>query len=275
MTPHTPRRIVSLAPVLTEILSYLGVSEEVTSINEYFEDVPLASDRQKPEYWFSMAVGRVLSLRPDLVLTLSIAQQDLQKRLKQKDLTVLHLDPLSLRDVEDSFHQIGKAVGRQEAARELARDFSGGLEGLKERVTGNAYRPKLYCEDWTKPPSAPGGWYPDLMTYAGAHYFPMLPREVSRMVKIEEVLKFDPEVMIFAVRGTEGIDFNPDEVLKRIGWEKVNAVKKRRIYTVDQALLNQPGPRLIEGAKCIQQIMGQSFWGWPLATSPSIRKVLD
>src|SRR5579859_6773469 len=151
MTSHPPSRIVSLDPAITEILYYLGLEEQVTAIKEYLEDVPPVSDRQKPEYWFTMAVGRVISLKPDLVLTLSIAQQDLRKRLKEKNLNVLHLDPLSLRDVEDSFLQIGKATGTVEAARQLARDFTGGLTGLQEKVPGNAYRPKIYCEDWNKP----------------------------------------------------------------------------------------------------------------------------
>jgi iron complex transport system substrate-binding protein len=275
MTFHAPRRIVSYAPVLTEVLSYLGLSEHVTTVPEYFEDIPPVTDHKKPEYWFTMALGRAKSLKADLTLTFSIAQQDLYKRLKEKGFNTLHLDPLSLREIEDSFQQIGKVTGTQDAALHLSRDFAGGLAGLAERVKGSAYRPKLYCEDWTTPPSAPGGWYPELMSQAGAHYFPMLPREVSRVVKIEEMFKFDPEIIIFAVRGTQGVEFNPDEVLKRIGWNKITAVKKRRIFTVDQLLLNRPGPRLIEGAKLVQQILGQSFWGWPLASSEHVRKVLD
>ena len=268
-------RIVSLAPPLTEILGYLGFSYQVTAIDEYYEDVPPTLDVQKPEYWYTMAEGRVESLRPELVLTMGLSQWDLHKRFKEKGYNAIHLDPRSLRDVEDCFRQIGKEAGAQEQARLLAADFAGSLEGLKDRIPPGAYRPKLYCEDWSKPPTVPGGWYPELMTAAGAHYFPMLPREASREVRFEEVLKFDPEIMVFAIRGTEGVDFNPDEVLKRFGWEKINAVKKRRLYTVDQILLNRPSLRLFEGAKCVQQILGQSFWGWPLTTSSSIRKVLD
>jgi ABC-type Fe3+-hydroxamate transport system substrate-binding protein len=60
-----------------------------------------------------------------------------------------------------------------------------------------------------------------------------------------------------------------------MGWEKINAIKKRRLYTIDPSILNRPGLRLIEGAKAVQQIMGQNFWGWPLANSPLFRKVLD
>jgi iron complex transport system substrate-binding protein len=269
-----PKRIASFSHVTTEILAYLGFSDEVTTLKEYCEEVPPTPDRNKPEYWFTMAEGRVHSLRAELALTSSIAQQDLQKRLKDKGFNVLHLDPRSLREVEDSFIQIGKATGTLERAKQLAQDFTGGLSALESKIPMGGYRPKLYVEQWNKPPLAAGGWYSELMNQVGAHYFPMLSRELSRPVKIEEIVKFDPEVIVFSVFGT-GMTFDPAEALKRIGWEKINAVKKRRIFTVEETLLNRPGPRLIDGAKVVQWIMGEAFWGWPLVQSAFARRVVD
>lgn len=275
MNSEPLHRIVSLAPPLTEILGYLGFSHQVTEMADYFDEVPTTEEDTRPEYWYTMAEERVMSIRPELVLTLFPGQWELHKRFKELGLNAIHLDPRSLRDVEDGFRVIGKATNTSEEARQLALDFAGGLAGLKEKVPGGVYRPKLYCEEWYQPPTAPGGWYPDLMADAGAHYFPMLSREMSRVVRLEEMVMFDPEIIIFAIRGSEGVSFNPNEALKRMGWEKINAVKKRRLYTIDQTLLNRPGLRMIEGAKAVQQIMGQSFWGWPLATSPFFRRVLD
>ena len=269
-----PKHIASFSHAATEILSYLGFNDEVTTLKEYCEDEPPSSDRERPEYWFTMAEGRVKSLRADLCITYSIGQQDLQKRLKEKGFNVLHLDPRSLREVEDCFIQIGKATGNLEGAKMLARDFTGGLDALQSKIPPKAYRPKLYVEQWPKPISAAGGWYTELMPFIGAHYFPMLTREMSRAVKIQEMIKFDPEIIIFAVYG-QGLTFNPDEALKRIGWENLNAVRKRRIFSVEESLLNRPGPRMIEGAKVVQWILGEGFWGWPLVQSTYARRVVD
>jgi len=268
-------RIISLAPPLTEILGYLGFSHQVTEMADYFDETPSTEEENHPEYWYTMAEERVMSLHPEIVLTLFAGQWELHKRFKEMGLNTLHLEPRSLREVEDTFRLIGKAVGATEEARQLALDFAGGLAGLKEKVPGGVYRPKLYCEEWSQPPTAPGGWYPDLMSDAGGHYFPMLSKEISRVVRLEEMIMFDPEIIIFAIRGTDGVSFNPNDALKRMGWEKINAIKKRRLYTIDPSILNRPGLRLIEGAKAVQQIMGQNFWGWPLANSPLFRKVLD
>jgi iron complex transport system substrate-binding protein len=269
-----PKRIASFSHATTEILAYLGFTDEVTTLKEYCEETLLENDRNKPEYWFSMAEGRAKSLRAELCLTFSIAQQDLHKRLKEKGYKVLHLDPRSIREVEDAFIQVGKATGTLERAKQLSQDFAGGLAALQSKIPLNGYRPKLYVEQWNKPPSAAGGWYAELMSQIGAHYFPMLSRELSRPVKIEEMLKFDPEIIVFSVYGT-GLQFDPAEALKRIGWDKIMAVRKRRIFTIDETLLNRPGPRLIDGAKVIQWILGESFWGWPLVQSTFARRVVD
>ena len=274
MAFNSPKHIASFSYSTTEILSYLGFSDEVTTLKEYCEEAPPSSDRDKPEYWFSMAEGRMHSLKADLALTFSTSQQDLHKRLKERGYNTLHLDPRSMREVEDAFVQVGKATGTMDQAKQLAQDFAGGLAALREKIPFNAYRPKLYMEQWNKPPSAAGGWYSELMMDTGAHYFPMLARELSRPVRIEEMVKFDPEIIVFSVFG-EGLQLNPAEVLKRIGWENITAVRKRRIFSVEETLLNRPGPRLIDGAKVIQWILGESFWGWPLVQSSFARRVVD
>ena len=273
--PFTPpKRIASFSHATTDILSYLGLSEEVTTLKEYCVEEPPVSDRKKPEYWFSMAEGRVQSLKSELCVTFSVGQQDLHKRLKEAGFNVLHLDPHTLREVEDVFIQVGKATGTLERAKQLSQDFAGGLSSLQSKIPLNAYRPKLYVEQWNNPPSAAGGWTTELLNQVGAHYFPMLARELSRPVKIEEMLKFDPEIILFSVYGA-GLQFDPAEALKRIGWEKINAVRKRRIFSLEDSLLNRPGPRLIDGAKVVQWIMGEAFWGWPLVQSTFARRVVD
>jgi len=274
MNVNAPKRIVSFAPPVTEILEYMGLSDRITTAKEFFENQPPVSDRQKPEFWFSTAESRVQSLRADLAITYSIAQQDLHKRLKERGYNVLHLDPMAMRDIEDSFHHIGKATGMVEEGKRLAQDFAGGLSALTEKIPMNSYRPKLYCEEWNKPPSVAGSWWTELMNQTGAHYFPILARELSRAVKIEEVVRFDPEIIVFSIYG-EGLGFDPAEILKRIGWERITAVRKRRVFTVDDSLLNFPGPKLIQGAKVIQSILGESFWGWPLIDPEQARRVIN
>jgi iron complex transport system substrate-binding protein len=269
-----PQRIVSFSRSATEILTCLGFPGEVTTLKEYLEDSPPASDRDKPEYWFTMAINRAVALKADLILTSSVGQSDLHKRLKNEGFQTLHLDPGTLREVEDSFLQVGKAVDRYDEARRLSNDFTGGVQDLAGKVPPRAYRPKLYVEHWGHPPTAAGGWVAEILSSAGAHYFPMLSRETTRAVRIQELMKFDPEIILFAAYG-QGLSFDPGEILKRIGWQDLSAVRKRRVFSMEESLLNVAGPRLLEGAKVVQWILGEGFWGWPLLQSTFARRIQD
>ncbi|RMD66908.1 ABC transporter substrate-binding protein, partial [Candidatus Parcubacteria bacterium] len=40
-----------------------------------------------------------------------------------------------------------------------------------------------------------------------------------------------------------------DRVLQRAGWESVTALREGRLATVDEILLNAPGPNLARGAR--------------------------
>ena len=271
-SPAPAKKIVSLAPFVSEILAHLGVVENVTTIRDFIEEAPPASDASQGEHWFAMALNRMADLKPDLVFTYSLSQQTLSKKLKEKGFSVVHLDPYLLREVEDGFTQIGKAAGALDASRKMSRDFIEGMAALSEKIPPGAYRPKLYVEELAKPQSVPGRWWPDLMTQAGAHYFPILPREINRQAKIEEVIRFDPDIILFSIYG-DGLNFNPDEALKRIGWEKIMAVRKRKIYSLDARLLNWPGPRLLDGAQAVQSALGESYWGWPLVDPAKVRRV--
>ena len=111
MNSEPLHRIVSLAPPLTEILGYLGFSHQVTEMAEYFDEIPLKEEDNRPEYWYTMAEERVMSVRPELVLTLFSGQWELHNRFKELGLNTLHLEPRSLREVEDTFRLIGKAAG--------------------------------------------------------------------------------------------------------------------------------------------------------------------
>lgn len=272
MVFSAPKKIVCLAPFVSEILAHLGVVENVVTLREFLEEKPPATDSARSEHWFAMALKRVADLEPDLVFTYSLSQQFLGKKLKEKGFRVVHLDPLFLREVEDGFLQIGKAVGVLDLGRKMAKDLGMGLAALSEKIPPGAYRPKVYCEEWPKPALVPGRWWPDLMTQIGAHYFPILSREINRQAKVEEVLKFDPDIFFFSVYG-QGLKFNPDEALKRIGWEKIMAVRKRKVYSLDAKKLNWPGPRLLEGAQSIQAALGESYWGWPLMDPGLARRV--
>src|SRR3990170_776332 len=66
--PFPPKRIVSLAPNITEILFSLGLDEEVVGVSIHCNYPEKAKGRVRVGSYISIDFERVISLRPDLVI---------------------------------------------------------------------------------------------------------------------------------------------------------------------------------------------------------------
>ena len=267
-----PQRIASLAPSHTELAFALGAGDRLIAATNYCNYPPEAERLPKLKGWANLKAEEVVALKPDLVLTSSVCQAELLAGLKAAGLNVLHQDPRSLTDVTRSILELGAALDRPEEAQRLADDFEAGLGGLARAVPAEAPRPRVYVEEWHQPPMAAGNWVPDLVRLAGGEPFLMAPGSLSREVSWEEVMEFDPQVVIYSICGL-GLKRAPEEFLKVEGWDKSEAARKRAVFSIDDDLFNRPGMRLIEGGRLMQRLIGEAHWGWDNVESAALRRL--
>ena len=140
---------------------------------------------------------------------------------------VAHFDPRSLAEVAQSFISIGELLGAD--GHSLARDFLAELESL--RPEPGSKRPRIYVEEWDKPPMAAGNWVPELVQLVGAEPF---NRELGKpSAELSwKMMEFDPEIVVYSICGL-ATRFDPAEFLKVEGWRDLNAAKARRVGSVD------------------------------------------
>lgn len=77
----------------------------------------------------------------------------------------------------------------------------------------------------------------------------------SGQVSTEQVIARNPEIIIL---GDSNAPFNaqtPAMVKARTGWSQIDAVKKGRIYALDDAFLSRPGPRLVDGLEQMARLI--------------------
>jgi iron complex transport system substrate-binding protein len=206
------------------------------------------------------------------VVTSTICQEAIRKKLEEAGIPLLHLDPRSLKGIRDSFLQLGRATGQEEAALRLVEKFEAERAALRDQNHPAAVRPRVYCEEWQKPPAVSGNWVPELIADAGADYFPLAPGQLSRKVSLGEIQAFDPEIVILSICG-KGLEPDPDEALGRPGWEKLSAVRQGQVFTLDDSLFNCPGPRVFEGARVVQRLVRAFQEGVPPPASPWLRNL--
>jgi iron complex transport system substrate-binding protein len=76
---------------------------------------------------------------------------------------------------------------------------------------------------------------------------------------MEEVLKQDPEILIFPVGKAEGIPESEQQLWRR--WTTLSAVKAGRFHQIPADLLNRPGPRITGGLEALARIIHPEAFG--------------
>jgi iron complex transport system substrate-binding protein len=240
-TTVPPRRIVSLAPAATATLRELDATDRLVGVTSHCRaELDESATPVVLGEWLTPDLDRLESLDPDLVCTGDALQAEVRDAIRDRGLDVHHTDATTLDDAIEGFAALGRAVGRPAAGRELAARSRERLDRLRDRRPPE--RPTVYCEEWADPPMAAGNWVPEVVAAAGGHYPFVDPGDRSRRVTREDVEAADPDHVVLHLCG-HGDDVDPATVTDR-GWAIDPA-----IHVVDDSLLNQPSPNLLDGAE--------------------------
>jgi len=265
------RRIVSLAPSLTETLFFLGLGERVVGVTEQCDFPPEAREREKIGSFIEPDLGKISRLKPDLILALGRIHEKFFEEASGGDLPLISLP--STKSVEDIFclmEEIAKLAGEEEKGKSLTGSLRERLKLVKERV--KPFPPprvfRLMIEDpIVTPTSSSYQW--DAIRLAGGKPMPLEFEEPYTPVKLEEILRFDPQVILSCgVRNGEkprrrcpGCRAqNPpcqrivEEIGKWEGWRETQAAGEGRIYPIPCELICRPGPRLVEGIELMSKL---------------------
>lgn len=249
------KRIISLAPSNTEILYALGLGKNIIAATRFCDYPSDARKKARVGGWIDVNLAQVKKLKADLVLTSTFVQDNVVQEARKYNINIVHVDPKTLDDVYESINVMGELTYTQQKAEELVDTMKKEFANIQKGVLPGK-KPRVYIEEWHQPPHVSGNWVPELVEMAGGEYRLGKPGEVSRPITLKEVEKYDPEIIILSLCGFSN-KAKPEMVLKRPGWEKMDAVKNKRVYVIDDSLLNRPGPRLTEGLKfLVEKING-------------------
>ncbi len=238
-------RILSAAPSNTEIIYKLGLEDQLvgtTSLCDYPE-----AAREKPSIggWTQgINYGKIDELNPDIILLSDQLQNEQASKLEEKGYEILQVNPETLEEVFESILEIGRKFDREKEASKLVSEMKSDIRKI------NLQGKRIYCEEWMDPPMVSGNWIPGLIEAANGNYF--IGEERSREFDLENLKDFDPEYIFLNVCGA-GENIDKKEILERPEWQNITAVKNKNVHVIDDALLNRPSPRLVEGLKKIEE----------------------
>lgn len=253
---NPPRRIVCLAPSVTEILYYLGLGERVVGVTQFSYYPPEAAQKPKVGSYIRLNAEKIIELAPDLAIgTKDGNRADLVEILEQAGVPVYVVNPRSVREVVRTVERLGEVCGVPERGKALAAGMGARVDRIEEKAV-QGEMPLVFLQINIRPIMSVNRntIHHDIIRLAGGRNMTAESAVTYPRISLEEVLARKPEVIIISSMERGGSFEEARRAWTK--WTSIPAVKNGRVYLVDSDLVDRPSPRIIQGleavSKCIQ-----------------------
>src|ERR1700733_10749412 len=167
-SPGYPQRIVCLTEETTETLYLLEEDWRIVGISG-FTVRPARARKEKPRVsaFTSAKIGRILELRPDMVLGFSDLQADIAAELVRAGIEVHVFNHRSVEDILRMIRTLGGMIGCESKTAALVGKLAAGLDEVRQRAAALKRRPRVYFEEWDEPQISCIRWVSELIAVAG------------------------------------------------------------------------------------------------------------
>ncbi len=248
-------RIVSLTCSNTEIICFLGRGNFLVGVDDY-SDYPPEFVGKLPRVGpdLGIDVDKVAELKPDLVLaSLTVpGHEKVVSELDSAGLPYIALEPIRLDDVYRDIVRIGELVNAREKANQCVYEMQQVLATSNKR----ANKPSVLIQWWPKPVIAPGqnSWTEDLIEAAGL-VNPIADRPVkSTPLTDKEVRDLNPDAIAISWCGVQHNKYRPKVIYRNPAWQNTRFVMRKQVFTIPEAYLGRPSPRLVNGFLALRDI---------------------
>jgi iron complex transport system substrate-binding protein len=255
---HIPRRIVSLAPSLTEILFLIGADSAIVGVTDYCDYPEAAKGIAKVGGMLNPNIERILALQPDLVLMSGSGnmRSDFEK-LTLAGTPVFVSHPQSIDGVFKSIKDAGELTGRRQRADSAVAHLQIRREILVHRAAARKKVSVLLILS-LNPLIAigPKAFLNELVTLANGQNIVRDSSTAYPVLSREEILRRQPDVIV----ATSDIVRSVDDLLSPYPeWKSLTAIQNKHVAIVDASIVSRPGPRIIEGLEAtIRALHGDS-----------------
>nr|WP_314863270.1 cobalamin-binding protein [uncultured Undibacterium sp.] len=242
------KRIISLAPHVTELIFAAGAGHLLVGVSEYSNYPEEAKKIASVGNVFALDLERVLALKPDLIVIWGSGNaKQLAKKLRDNKVTVFESEPHNFEDIASSLERISTLAGTEAIGKNAAKQFRQRLQNLSDTYRlKEKEKPVNVFHQMVKSP---------LMTINQEHFISKMItlcggrnvfaelKDISATITTEALLLANPD-MIFSS--------GKDDSKLRQDWTQfpnLRAVKKQNLYSIDGDWLHRAGPRVLDATE--------------------------
>ena len=242
-----PRRIVTLAPSLTDVVLGLGLRDRLVGVT-HLDDAPEVAALPRVGGFLDPNPEAILALSPDLVLWVTdggalpaVRRLAELSAASRHPFPILALDVVSVADVLATPRVVGEALGAPDAGARLSRELEATIDGVRRRAERLPRRRALFVVGREPLVVAGPGSFPDeLLRIAGAENVVKGSRPWP-VYPLEKAVADDPDVVVDAALR------EPAEGIRRLA--AIPAVRRGAVVRLPDDDLLRPGPRMVRGVE--------------------------
>jgi iron complex transport system substrate-binding protein len=247
------RRVVSLAPSVTEMLFAVGAGADVAGVSQYCDYPPQARRLPKIGTFLTPNIEAIVAFAPTLVIALPTSS-DLREiqALRAMGIATLTVDDGSVAAIEASIEKIGGAVGRKSAAYSLVSQIRSRINAVKEQLACVTPRRVLMVVGHQPLVAVgPGTYLDELLTLARGNNIAAVASQSWPRLSLEYIVAARPEVILDGQMGTD--PHAPSRFWAR--YQSIPAVREGRVFGYPDDPTLHPGPRVAQTLELLARLI--------------------
>lgn len=240
--------------------------ERLVACTKYCADVcPEVADGSRlivSDSWTAQT-EQILAAHPDLVLASVPYQLEAVAEILKAGVRFLGLAPRTLADIYTDIMSIAGILGENGRGAAIIARMQARLEEVRQRVAG-APPVTVFCEEWGKPMIASQPWVAELAQAAGGEFV----GAPGKATTAEEIAAAQPDVILAAWCGA-GDRVPLEKIVEQRHWRRLPAAENRRVFCINDELLNTPASSLLSGLNAIAWAIHPELFAKP----PGIRQI--
>ena len=295
------KRIVTLIPSATEIVSFLGVSKSIVG-KSHECDFPKKLNKitkltypkikvdgsskqihneintilKKTLSVYDVDIKKLKKLKPNFIVTqahcevCAVSLKEVEKITNKhlgENTSIISLQPHNLNEIFYDIRRVAKKLNiYNDKNKSSIHQLTNRLKKINKLSKKIRNKKKIACIEWTEPLMVAGNWIPEIVELAGGKDVLGKSKNNSHWIKFNDLKKTNPDIIIFIPCGFNIMKtkYEVDILLNKSKyWNSLKAFKKQEIYIADgNQFFNRPGPRIVESTEILAEIINPEIFNY-------------